>query len=154
MALDQRRVRDAEAQDEPARVHRLDRAGGRPRRRGVAAVDVGDAGADRHPARGAQVQLRGGEGLPADGLAEPQRAPALVVEFTEHVGDPGGREALERAGPQADPAQLLAARPVPVVSVRRTVLEGTHVPECARPRRRRAGHSPQTAAPVDPVATH
>src|SRR5699024_6302652 len=129
-ALDQRRVGDAEAGDEPARVQRLQRAGRRPGRGGVATVDVGDAGTDHHALGRAQVQLRGGEGLAAHRFAEPQCRPALRLQVGQKVVVLRRPHALQRAGPQADTTQLPSTGS-PVAGTGAWILcGGAHSPEC------------------------
>jgi len=103
--FDQRRVADAEPEDEPPGECRLQGARGGVRRHGVAAVDARDAGGDDKPLAGRQVELRGGERLPAIRLTEPQGAPALGIERRDSVPDCSDVEGVQGSRPDPDPTE-------------------------------------------------
>jgi hypothetical protein len=102
--LDHGSVAHAHSQDEPVLVGPRERHGRGVRGPGVAHEDVGDAGSYDQTTRGTEEHRGVGEGLPALGLAEPQRRVAQLLDLGRRLLSLGGWHGVESRArdPEAD----------------------------------------------------
>ena len=89
-AFDERRMGDAQSEQEAARVGLVERPFGGGHRHGVAPPDVGDPGGDDEPCRAGQQQPGVGEGLAAHGLRDPEGRVAERFDLRGRFLRPGG----------------------------------------------------------------
>ena len=105
--LDRVPVAAAEAEQEAARERLAERVGAGPRRRGIARVDVRDPGGDDEVARPGEGERGGGEVLPRERLADPDRGVAEPLDLGQRLAELLGGPVRHARAPDADPAEPL-----------------------------------------------
>ena len=105
--LDRMPVTAAEAEQEAARERLPERVGACPRRRGIAGVDVRDSGGDDEVLRPAEGERGGGEVLPRERLADPDRGVAEPLDLGQRLAELLGGPVRHARAPHADPAEPL-----------------------------------------------
>ena len=103
---DERRVADADAEDEPPGPGLGQRPAAVGHRRRVAGPDVGDPAGDHQPFGGGKVDGAPAEDLLGQALAVPDRAVAEPLHLADELALDRGRLAVERSGEHADPAGI------------------------------------------------
>src|SRR4051812_22627484 len=100
--VEQRLVRDTDAEHEPTREGLAEGQLARCHRQRVPCPDVRDARRDDEGVGRGEQQLRGGEHLTADRLTGPQCAVAELLHLAGRVADDSRRREVELPGPDAD----------------------------------------------------
>ena len=136
--LDERRVADADAEDEPARP-RFGEGPAAVRHRGrVAGPDVGDAAGDHEPLGRGQVDGAPAECLLGESFAVPEGAVAESLHLAHELALDGRGLAVDRTGEDPDPTGIDAVESGQAHQTSKST---------AAPARRRQKSRPATARP-------